>query len=190
ADILITVEYTAMDSFLYRTQVLQDLDNSLSFNRGFSFKNDFPDAWYDLKESENGLPKVEIVLKREMFPAGIEDLKLDGTTLLLHFVRADGFVDEIEIENFDLAQNTNSSGKGGTTVNGTFKARALMNVLSATNSATPLVKLQLQLKDSPIYRDYFKDGKITDILLLMGCKAKLPNYPLSTLISNLNNQII
>ncbi len=178
ADILITVEYTAMDSFLYRTQVLQDLDNSLSFNRGFLFKNDFPDAWYDLKESENGLPKVEIALKREMFPAGIDDLKLDGTTLLLHFVRADGFVDEIEIENFDLAQNTSSSGKGGTTVNGTFKARALMNVLSATNSATPLVKLQLQLKDSPIYREYFKDGKITDILLLMGCKANLPNYPL------------
>jgi hypothetical protein len=41
--------------------------------------------------------------KKENFPHGILDLKLGSDNILLYFVRADDFEEEIMIENFDLA---------------------------------------------------------------------------------------
>jgi hypothetical protein len=179
ADVIFEVEYTALDSFQYRYQVLQELDNSLDFNRAFSFKNDFPDQWYELAEAseESGDLSVEISLKKENFPEGILDLKLGSENILLYFARANGFEDEINITNFDLASaDPEALPKDGTTVNGVFKANALTTQLTGES---PVVKLVLELdSSSAIQKEIFKEEKITDILLVLNLKGELPNYPL------------
>ena len=48
ADILVTFEYTALDSPIYRQQVIQRLDRTVSLDRPFSFRHQFADQWYDL----------------------------------------------------------------------------------------------------------------------------------------------
>jgi hypothetical protein len=52
ADVLVTIEYTALHSFDYRQQVIQTLNPNLSADRPFSFRNQFADQWYDLHNPE------------------------------------------------------------------------------------------------------------------------------------------
>lgn len=181
ADVIIEVDYTAMDSFQYRSQVLQDIDNTLGFSRGFSMRNDYPDQWYELQEAEEGTSEfsVEIALSRDQFPQGIENIRLDGSKLLLHFVRKDGFTNEISIADFNLVgAAANNRSMGGTTVNGTFNATALTNVLSTQSPASPFVKLRLSFLNTAINREWFSQENVRDILLVVNCKADLPLYPL------------
>ncbi|WP_294672370.1 neuraminidase-like domain-containing protein [uncultured Fluviicola sp.] len=181
ADVVIEVDYTALDSYQYRFQVLQDIDNTLGFSRGFSFKNDFPDQWYELAQAQEGNTSfyVDIELKPEMFPAGVDNIRLDGSNVLLHFARKDGFTDEVSIADFSLVSSSaNSQPMTGITVDGTFSANALTNVLSTQNPATPFVKLRLAFANTPINRELFSEENVTDILLLVSCKADLPVYPL------------
>ncbi|MNK08289.1 hypothetical protein D3C87_262190 [compost metagenome] len=181
ADVVIEVEYTALDSFQYRFQVLQDIDNTLGFSRGFSFKNDFPDQWYELAQAQEGNTSfyVDFELKQEMFPQGVENIRFDGSNVLLHFARKDGFTDEVSIADFSLiTSSTNSQPMDGMTVNGTFSANALSNVLNTQSLATPFVKLRLAFANTPINRELFSQENVTDILLLVSCKADLPIYPL------------
>lgn len=115
ADVLIEVDYTALDSFQYRYQVLQDIDNTLGFSRGFSFKNDYPDQWYELAEVQEGNTEfsVEIELKRGQFPQGIENILLDGSDILLHFVRKDGKFREGRTEDERHARAASELSEGG-----------------------------------------------------------------------------
>jgi hypothetical protein len=48
ADVLITIEYTALHSFEYRQQVIQTLDPKISADRPISLRRQFPDQWYRL----------------------------------------------------------------------------------------------------------------------------------------------
>lgn len=181
ADVLIEVDYTALDSFQYRYQVLQEIDNTLGFSRGFSFKNDYPDQWYELAEVQESDTEfsVEIELKRDQFPQGIENIRLDGSSLLLHFVRKDGFTNEVSITDFSLVTTAvNSQPMSGITVDGTFNATALTNVLSTQTPASPFVKLRLAFANTALNRELFSQEQVTDILLLVNCKADLPVYPL------------
>ena len=181
ADVLIEVDYTALDSYQYRFQVLQDIDNTLGFSRGFSFKNDYPDQWYELQQAEAASQPfyVEIELKQQQFPQGVRDIRLDGSNLLLHFVRKDGFTDEITVADFSLVTTAaNAQPMGGETLNGTFTARALSNVLNNQSPATPFVKLRLAFANTILNREMFANEDVTDIVLLVNCKAELPVYPL------------
>lgn len=181
ADVLIEVDYTALDNFQYRYMVLQEIDNTLGFSRGFSFKNDYPDQWYELAEVQEGGTEfsVEIELKRDQFPQGIDNVRLDGSNLLLHFVRKDGFTSEVNIADFSLVNTVaNSQPMIGTTVDGTFNATALTNVLSTQNPPSPFVKLRLSFANTALNRELFSREQVTDILLLVSCKADLPVYPL------------
>lgn len=178
ADVLVEIEYTALDNFQYRYQVLQENDNRYDFNRGFSFKNDFPDQWYELAEAQEGsvLFGVEFEIRRESFPQGLDNIQLDGSDLLLHFVREDGFTDEIAIADFNLASADPETEMEGDTLNGTFRAVELTNVLNG--NGTPFVHLRLYFDNTAINRELFSEEKVQDILLLMSCRAELPNYPL------------
>lgn len=181
ADVVIEVEYTALDSYQYRFQVLQDIDNTLGFARGFSLKNDFPDQWYELAQAQEGNPSfyVDFELNREMFPAGVDNIRLDGSNVLLHFARKDGFTDEVSIADFSLITSaSNSQPMDGITVNGTFSANSLSNVLNTQSPATPFVKLRLAFTNTAMNRELFSQEIVTDILLLVNCKADLPVYPL------------
>lgn len=171
ADVLITVEYTALDSFQYRYQVLQDLENALSFNRGFSFKNNFPDQWYELSQAVEGDPTFEVSfqLKREFFPQGIDNLILDQTKeMILFFSREDGFEEEIDGVAFNYQEV--SVIPEYPTVDG--------KLYLSPNSTEPIITLKLVFDNTPENRELFSEEKVKDILLLVGCKAELKSFPL------------
>jgi hypothetical protein len=178
ADIVLSVDYTALDSYEYRTEVLQDLDNTITFNRGFSFKNNFPDQWYELAQAEAGPQNfgVNINLTREMFPQGILNLALNqAEDIVLYFVRDDSYTLEISVLDFSKVPVNNNQPvyMGSDTVNGT-----LPNNLMGTLGNSPLVNLQLLFENNPINRDLFSSEKVKDILLIIPCRGELKSYPL------------
>lgn len=75
ADVLVTIEYTALYSDDYRRQVIQDLDLRVSADKAFSIRNEFPDIWYDLVNSEKGASSSSIRFRTERshFPPNLEE---------------------------------------------------------------------------------------------------------------------
>jgi hypothetical protein len=65
ADVLLTLEYTALNGFDYRQQVIQTLDPQLSLDRPFSFSQQFPDQWYDLNNPDQAeTPMIAVLTDR------------------------------------------------------------------------------------------------------------------------------
>src|SRR5207248_8592805 len=55
-DVLVTVDYTALDSPDYRPQVLRGLDRRFVADRAYSVRSEFPDTWWDLHNPDQ-IPK-------------------------------------------------------------------------------------------------------------------------------------
>ena len=99
ADVLFTVEYTALDSEEYRQRVVHELYRRFSGDRSFSVRNQFPDAWYELHNPETVEPgrrmRVTLPLSAGDFPPHIHDLRVEHVSLFA--VRSDALADEFTI---------------------------------------------------------------------------------------------
>ena len=99
-DVLLTIEYTALESAIYRNQVVQRLDRTASGERPFSFRQQFADCWYDLKNSDllanDQLLRVTFETRRSDLPPNLANLCIEHVAL--YIVRQDGFTDEIQVE--------------------------------------------------------------------------------------------
>jgi len=75
ADVLVTIEYTALFSGEYRQQVIQNLDLQVSADKAFSIRNEFPDIWYDLVNSVQGMSgsSIKFRTERSHFPPNLEE---------------------------------------------------------------------------------------------------------------------
>lgn len=72
ADVLITIEYEAMNSFNYRTAVVSKLNDEQSReqNLAISFKNNLPDQWFDLTNGVNNQSVSFNIAERDLVPNG------------------------------------------------------------------------------------------------------------------------
>jgi hypothetical protein len=52
ADVLVTVDYTALDDVDLRARVVAGLDRRMAGSRALSLRHDFPDAWYELNNPQ------------------------------------------------------------------------------------------------------------------------------------------
>src|SRR5262249_44398765 len=97
ADVLITIEYTALNSFDYYHQVIQTLRPTLSADRPFSFRNQFADQWYDLHNPDlSKTPmNIQFITRREDFPPNLDAVKIQQ--VVLYFARADDRTFEIAV---------------------------------------------------------------------------------------------
>ena len=88
ADVLVTIDYTALDSAERRQCVLRQLDPRWRADRPFSFRRDFADAWYDLHHPELVADPEQLLVRfrteRDDFPPNLDGLRVDQ--LVLRFV--------------------------------------------------------------------------------------------------------
>jgi receptor-binding and translocation channel-forming TcA subunit of Tc toxin/ABC toxin-like protein/putative peptidoglycan binding protein len=114
ADVLLTIEYTALDSLDYRRQVISELDDTLSADRPFSFRQEFADAWYDLHNPEPNTPlTVRFKTRPSDFRPNLGDFEIQE--LVLFFSRADGAPETFELNDvrLDFDENENGNLVGG-----------------------------------------------------------------------------
>lgn len=108
ADVLLTFEYTALESEDYRQEVIRRLDPDRQGELAFSFKYNFADQWYDLHNPDlTDTPyEVEIELSARDFPVNLSDVKTAQVSVLL--VADDGTdVTPVQIELLKQDVSTN-----------------------------------------------------------------------------------
>ncbi len=183
ADVLITIEYTALNSFDYRQHVIQSLPSTLSGDRPFSFRHQFADQWYDLHNPDQAETAmvVKFDTRREDFPPNIEDLTIQH--VLLYFARKEKEGQPFEVTVTSLRFN----GQGGdpaTTFDGVISTRR-GNATSwkpAMIGKTPIGEWELSLKSDDAVEeekiaDRFKNEEIEDILFAITYSGRTPAWP-------------
>jgi hypothetical protein len=180
ADVLITIDYTALDSFDYRQQVIQTLNPSISSDRAFSFRHYFADQWYDLHNPEHtSTPMVvRFTTVRADFPPNVDGLKIKQVVLL--FSRADGLSFEVPVSSLRFTEERNNGTVGGaaTSINGIISTRrGNAGSWTAMIGKAPMGEWELALPNTEEVRNRFKNEEIRDILFIITYDGKMPPWP-------------
>jgi hypothetical protein len=181
ADVLITFEYTALDSPEYRERVVRELDQRFAGDRSFSIRNEFPDAWFELNNPDSVPPDRQrrpvLPLRAEDFPPHVQDLVVQEVSVFV--VRRDEHTDELT---FTALRHT-SGGRTVTTdevttVGGIASSRrpggASWGILRGLD---PAGDWELDIEDDPVVRSWFTDELIEDIVLVLTLAGTTPEWP-------------
>lgn len=180
ADVLITFEYTAFNSYDYRQQVIQKLDNRISADLPFSFRHQFPDQWYHLHNPEQTDNPMTVTFRtrRGDFPANFESLKIEH--IVLYFARSSVDAFEIPVTHLNFIEEGSATpfGGGATTIDGVISTRR-GNAGSWTTAIGkyPVGKWELALPDSLEIKNRFKNEELGDILFVITYKGRIPDWP-------------
>jgi hypothetical protein len=194
ADVLITIEYLALNSFDYGQQVIQQLKPTLQADRAFSFRHQFPDAWYDLHNpqllAEPQRMVVQLRIGRDDFPSNFERIGMQH--VMLYFSRADGMRQEVRVAHLKLIDSLGREVVGGAapTIDGTISTRRgngsvwlpLVGAGAGTGVRTPFGVWELSLRnenaaEAQQLKDWLKDDLIEDILLVISYSGRIPEWP-------------
>jgi hypothetical protein len=179
ADVLITFEYTALDSFDYRQQVIQTLPSAVSADRPFSFQYQFTDQWYDLHNPEQ--TKTPMVVKfntrREDFPPNLDGIKIQQ--VLLYFARATGRTFEVPVTSLRFTERSGgSAGGAATSVDGLISTRrGNAGSWTAMLGKAPFGEWELALPNTEDMRKRFTNEDIEDILFVITSSGRTPEWP-------------
>lgn len=85
ADVMITIQYTALDSPDYRNEVLRKLPREFDGERLYSLRNDFADQFYQLSNPENSdTPyKISFDTLQFDFPGNLKNYYIRGLRIML-----------------------------------------------------------------------------------------------------------
>lgn len=180
ADVLITIEYTALNDFNYREQVIRDLSSRMSAERAFSFRRDFPDQWYDLHHPEaTDRPMiVRFDTRRADFPANLDALRMDSVTLLV--ARSSGASFELPVSHLRFSKSGGAGEIGGEadTIDGIISTRrGNAGSWRSMLEGPPVGGWELSLPNTPVVRGRFASGEIEDLLLVIGFSGRTPQWP-------------
>ncbi len=85
ADVLLTIDYTALENPNYKQIVSKDLGTDFEGERPFGFKSHFPDQWFDLNNADQFATGDKFKVKLEFspldFPGNLSDIRLDQVLL-------------------------------------------------------------------------------------------------------------
>jgi hypothetical protein len=191
ADVLLTIDYTALDSPDYRQQVVRQLGDSVSADRAYSFRQQFADAWFDLNNPDQSTTPmvVKFETKTQDFPPNIDSITIDQ--VVLYFVPKPGVAFELKATlKLDGADSNGNpvtvSGEEATSINKVISTRR-GNAFNWKRMIGKQVvgNWQLALADDPAAnpsgpqsaRNLIKNGQITDILFVISYRGQLPAWP-------------
>lgn len=183
SDVLLTVEYTALHSHEYRRQVIEQLEQEIEAERSYSFRDQFPDLWYDLHNPEQSDEPlvVSFEIGRGDFPPHIENLRIDQ--LLLYFSPAGEKTIEIPVKHLHLRPlDVETTLEGGTAVpvDGIISTRRGNGSSWVTLlDQSPLGKWELALDRSAELDigKLFKQEQVEDILFVITFVGQVPSWP-------------
>ncbi len=182
ADVLITIDYTALYSDDYRRRIIANLDRRFSADRAFSFRRDFPDQWYDLNhpEQSNEPMVVQFETLRGDFPANIEGIQIKHA--VLYFVRKDGFTKEIDVTYLRFQPQGgvwlgDSAVQNLTTIEGILSTRTgSFSDWDVFRGKIPVGQWSLALQDSTELRQWFRNEQIEDVLFVLSFEGETAKW--------------
>ncbi len=181
ADVLLTIEYTAMDSSEYREQVVRELDRKFTGDRTFSVRNQFSDAWYELNNPDTVEPehrmRVTLPITADDLPPHIQDLRVEQISMFV--VRADALADELTVPSLrhTVGGQTVTTGVVTTTGGIISTRRPAGAPWNVHLGADPTGTWEIQLPDEALVRSWFRDELIEDLVLVLTLGGTTPEWP-------------
>jgi hypothetical protein len=185
ADLLFTIDYTALSDADYGRQVLERLDRDVSADRTFSFRNELQDAWFDLHNPDQAAKpmEVEFLTGPADFPPNLEGVTIEQATLI--FSPASGEVPASWAQ--DLRTGISYKPDDGALFRANVDAKPVNGVISTRGvSGSPWAGLlglgvhgswRITLHDDPATRAIFAAEELGDILFVVTYGGTLPPWP-------------
>jgi hypothetical protein len=173
ADVLVTIDYTALDSADYRDAVIRKLDLTLLAERAFSFRNDFADQWYDLNNPPDSPASLAVTfhIDRNDFPPNLKSDDIQIRALLAYFVPKDGVLPEVSVA---LRRAPGGSDASATSAGNVISTRRASGIPWQGITGAPIGDWTLTLPSAGA--SLFRAGKVDDILFVMTYAAELPAW--------------
>ena len=170
ADVMLEMEYTALQSPTYRDAVIERLGTEESADRAYSVRIQAPDEWYHLHHPREDRPlKAELVVQDRDFPASISSLRVQHLTLDLIWEKD---VPQVELDvtlKFTAADGNVFSAPPITTLNGLIRTRnstapAWSQVF---RDVSPLGRWSIEFENSAEVRNLFSENRLQDIMFVI-----------------------
>jgi len=185
ADVLLTIEYTALSDAFYRDQVIQRLNRDFTADRAISFQQQLADSWYDLHNPEQIESakrfRPEFSTADTDFPVNLENLKISN--LIVYFVPKDGEV--INATTVGLRFVPEGAPPAALPLGGDAGSeRGLLSTRSGSASTwkncigvPPVGKWTLDLSRDSGLQALLAADKVRDILFVVSYNASTPAWP-------------
>jgi hypothetical protein len=180
ADVLITIDYSALHSSDYQAQVIQALPSTLSSEASFSFRNHFPDQWFDLHNPEQTQSPMIVRFRtiREDFSPNLDILRIEHISLYCSRSEKDGNEISVTHLKFTEAGSNGAVGTGASTIEGLISTRFGNGAgWNSMIGKSPIGEWELALPNTQEVRERFKNSDIYDLLLVISFSGKLPDWP-------------
>lgn len=183
ADVLLTIEYTALDSAIYRSQVIQRLDRTASGERPFSFRHQFADCWYDLHnpdliEPEERRMVVSFETRQADFPPNVDELSIQHVTLYIACKQGTNSGTEVRHLRFTEEGRAGAIGGSANSADGLISTRqGNAGSWTAMIGKAPIGRWELALPTTEEMKNRFKNEEIEDILLVVTYSGRTPPWP-------------
>lgn len=180
ADVIVTIEYAALNSFDYRQQLVESMRPNLSLSRPFSFRHQLADQWFDLNNSRSKetTMSVRFQTRRENFAPNLSNLKIQHVTM--YFSRGDGKTFEVPVSQLRFSETGGGGSIGGAAV-------SIEGLISTRNGngggwsgligRTPFGEWELSLPNTEQLRNWLKKKEIEDILFVITYSGRTPEWP-------------
>jgi hypothetical protein len=180
ADVLLTLDYTAIDSADLRARVVRELDRTREGERGFSLRQDFPDAWWDMTNPEAVDTPLSVTFTTALtdFPTNVDEVEMAHVAVSL--VTASDPPAPLSTVSLRFTEDGATARLGGA-------ATPVDRVVSTRRSnggpwlpitgKSPSGRWQLQLPDGEDIRDWIAAAQLTDVLLVVSYRGRTPAWP-------------
>jgi hypothetical protein len=190
ADIFLTIDYTALNSFDYYAQVIQTpaLTRPLSADRPYSFRQDFADAWYDLHNPDQSATPmvVSFATSRDDFPPNLSNLKIQNV-LLYVASSSDNVIDLQDVELKFTETGGGTVGGPASSADGVISTRrGNAGAWTAMIGKAPFGQWELRLPDNAGVRELFSVAppdeqnpvdRVAELLLVVTYSGRTPPWP-------------
>jgi hypothetical protein len=177
ADVLMTVEYTALSDANLRTQVIAGMSPVTQVTLPLSLRYRYPDQWYQLHNRAGRTPPFRIAfdLPRSALPPNLTSVQLSHTALLMSH-ESGVLEDPVTIDLLGRELATGEVGTGAiTSSTGLASSRSNAqgwNLLPRD----PVGRWVLQFRDDQVTRDLFDGGQLDDVLLALTVGGRTPAW--------------
>jgi uncharacterized coiled-coil protein SlyX len=186
ADLLVTIDYTALSSDDYRQQVVRQLDRRFVGERVLSLRYDLPDAWWDLHNPDQ-IPTpmtVEFSTVAQEFPPNIQELEIEHLACVIAARRQIPREVSVRLKFTeapeDPTQPTPPSSwlEAAPPIDGQISTRrgnagAWLGLLGRS----PVGRWGVSLPDTDEVRDWMQGDGLLDVLLVISYRGRTPAWP-------------
>ncbi|MBL7799852.1 MAG: hypothetical protein JNL95_03925 [Chitinophagales bacterium] len=184
ADVLITIDYTALSSYDYEKQVKSSLGTEFSSDRAFSFRNEFSDAFYQwthLDEFGTDGTSIKLDISKFDFPANVADLGIDALKFYaitdqsdpMDLVFDDTAGKGVKVVLTPLGDATSKTGESVFNSKGIISTLTNAGSLAQLRGKNPVGNWEITLKGLD---DALKAGKLIDLIMVITYSGETPRW--------------